>query len=60
MYFSYIPQIMGSLDGNKKPFIQALATELSRTNSKLLILKITDKFAKQPNLSVNKFKLPIS
>ena len=25
MYFSYIPQIMGNLDGNKTPFIQPLA-----------------------------------
>ena len=25
MYISYIPQIMGNLDGNKTPFIQPLA-----------------------------------
>ena len=25
MYFSYITQIMGNLDGNKTPFIQTLA-----------------------------------
>ena len=25
MYFSYIPQIMGNLDGNKTPYIQPLA-----------------------------------
>jgi len=25
MYISYIPQIMGNLEGNKTPFIQPLA-----------------------------------
>ncbi|WP_459828644.1 SemiSWEET family transporter [Campylobacter concisus] len=31
MYFSYIPQIMGNLDGNKTPFIQPLAAALNCT-----------------------------
>ncbi len=32
MYFSYIPQIMGNLDGNKTPFIQQpLAAALNYT-----------------------------
>ena len=31
MYFSYIPQIMGNLDGNKTPYIQPLSAALNCT-----------------------------
>ena len=31
IYFSYIPQIMCNLDGNKTPFIQPLAAALNCT-----------------------------
>lgn len=31
MYISYIPQIMGNLDGNKTPFIQPLAAAINYT-----------------------------
>ena len=29
MYFSYIPQIIGNLDGHKTPFIQPLAAAIN-------------------------------
>lgn len=31
MYISYIPQIMGNLEGHKTPFIQPLATAINCT-----------------------------
>ena len=31
MYFSYIPQIMGNLDGNKTPLVHPLAAALNCT-----------------------------
>ena len=31
MYISYIPQIMGNLEGNKTPFIQPLAAAINYT-----------------------------
>ena len=31
IYFSYIPQIMGNLDGNKTPYIRPLAAALNCT-----------------------------
>jgi len=31
MYISYIPQIMGNLEGNKTPFIQPLAAAINCT-----------------------------